>query len=68
MVCCSDSEYEDEIMTREDDNVEEEITDEEVQEDLPCPSNADQGTECDDHKSAGSYLGKFLLSSESCCV
>ena len=31
MVCCSDSEYEEEVMTREDDKAKEEITDGEVQ-------------------------------------
>ena len=39
MVCCSDSEYEEEVMTREDDKAEEEITDGEVQEDSPGFSN-----------------------------
>ena len=64
MVCCSDSEYEEEvitIMTRADDKAEEEITDE-VQEDSPSFSNTDQGLECDEHDSAGNiYCLSFTV-------
>ena len=50
MVCCSDSEYKEEVMTGEDDKAEEQITGGEVQED------SDQGSQCDEHDSASIIL------------
>ena len=67
MVCCSDSEYEEEvitIMTREDDKAEDEITDE-VQGDSPSFSNTDQGLECDEHDSGGNIYILLIIHSEN---
>ena len=54
-------------MMREDDKAEEEITDGEVQEDSPCFCNTDEGSEYDDHDSAGTtYCLSFVVKNFHC--